>query len=106
MSNNPAIVHLGTADTEALAHGTVITFTRPVSDIGADDVLMLRSRNGEALHLVPTGTRPDGGTYVSLDAGPGLSLSGWLEQIDDLRWKFQLGSRHRDMMDFPPEPES
>lgn len=81
-------------DTEEIEHGSVLEFSRPTPSISAGDILILHSRSGTQLHLSPDGERDDGGVYAIFSPEPAMYLTGWLDRVDDLHWRFQLEPHH------------
>ncbi len=88
----------GQADTEEVAHGMVVTFDQPCSAITDLDILFIRAPSGEPLRLLPDEQRSANSVYVFFGLGThALSLRGWLDRIDERRWRFNMEPHHVEL---------
>jgi hypothetical protein len=89
----------GKAEKEEAEHGMIVTFDDPCRTISALDVLLIQAPSGEPLRLLPDEPRDPNSVYVFFGLGThALSLRGWLERLDERRWRFNMEPHHIEML--------
>jgi hypothetical protein len=88
----------GRANKEEPEHGMVVTFDDPCRSISDLDLLLIQAPSGEPLRLMPDEPRDAKSVYVFFGLGThAQSLRGWLERVDDSRWRFNMEPHHIEL---------
>jgi hypothetical protein len=92
-------IHTGRAPSAFFSDGMMIIFDKPTATIVRGDTLDIRSPVGEALEIIPAGTRSDHTASVWYAPHPLLRhWLGWIERIDETRWRFRMEPYHIDIL--------
>ena len=88
----------GRVDAERPEHGIIVTFDVPCRSISALDILLIQAPSGQPLRLLPDEQRDANSVFVFFGLGThAQSLRGWLDRIDDNRWRFCMEPHHINM---------
>ena len=92
-------VLVGRAPSAFFSDGMIITLEQPNATIARGDTLNVRSAEGETLEIIPAGIRADHAVLVWYAPHPLLRhWLGWMERIDDTRWRFRMEPYHVDIL--------
>jgi hypothetical protein len=92
-------VHAGRAPSALFSDGMTITLETQNATIVRGDTLDIRAPDGEVLEIIPAGARHDGSVSVWYAPHPLLRhWLGWLERVDDTRWRFRMEPFHVDVL--------
>jgi hypothetical protein len=92
-------VHEGRARSAFFSDGMTITLATPNATILRGDFLNVRAPDGEILEMIPAGARPDQAISVWYAPHPLLRhWLGWMERIDETRWRFRMEPYHVDIL--------
>jgi hypothetical protein len=89
----------GHAPSAFFSDSMTITLEKPNATIVPGDALNVRAPDGEILEIIPAGARADGGISVWYAPHPLLRhWLGWMERIDETRWRFRMEPFHIDVL--------
>jgi hypothetical protein len=92
-------IHAGRAASAFFSDGMTITLETSNATIARGDTLNIRSPDGELLEMIPAGMRQDHALSVWYAPHPLLRhWLGWMEQIDETRWRFRMEPYHVDIL--------
>jgi hypothetical protein len=104
MESDKPQVHSGRVASEFFSDGMIVSFDPPCGAVARPDTLEKRTPNREPMEIFPAAIRRDGTVSVWYAPHPLLRhWLGWMERIDDTRWRFRMEGLHIDILSGIPE---